>query len=183
MKRLYCITFALFAAVTTMRSQAALVSGEPAPNFDATATQGGAVSAFKLSQALQKGPVVLYFFPAAFTQGCTVEAHDFTEAIPSYQALGATVIGVSADDIETLKRFSVSECQSKFAVAADPDGKIIRSYDVASAMRPGSAQRVSYVIAPDGKLLYAYSDSRPDHHVSKTLEALRAWAAKKRSTP
>ena len=102
-------------------AQAALNVGAPAPDFSAQASLGGNVFTFKLAEALKKGPVVLYFYPAAFTAGCTIEAHDFAEATDEYKSLGATVIGVSADDIDTLNKFSVSECRSKFAVAADGD--------------------------------------------------------------
>ena len=105
----------------------------PAPDFSTQASLGGQVYAFKLNEALKQGPVVLYFFPAAFTQGCTIEAHNFAEATDEYKALGATVIGVSTDNIDTLNKFSVSECRGKFAVAADGDGKIMKSYD---AVRP-----------------------------------------------
>ena len=100
---------------------AALADGTQAPDFTAQASMGGKEFTFSLSDALKKGPVVLYFYPAAFTSGCTVEAHDFADATDKFAALGATVIGVSHDKIETLDKFSVSECRSKFAVAADPD--------------------------------------------------------------
>ena len=101
--------------------------GKPAPDFTTTASLAGKPFEFHLAEALKTGPVVLYFYPAAFTKGCTVEAHLFAEATDDFAALGATVIGVSKDDIDTLHKFSVSECRSKFAVAADPDLKIARS--------------------------------------------------------
>src|SRR3546814_7938298 len=85
------------------------------------------------------------------TQGCTIEARDFAEATDDYQALGATVIGVSADDIDTLKKFSVSECRSKFAVAADGDQAIMKAYDAVHDRRPDHAKRVSYVITPEDR--------------------------------
>ena len=133
---------------------------------------------YSLADALKKGPVVLYFYPAAFTRGCTVEAHDFADAIGKYQALGATVIGVSHDDIGKLNRFSVSECRSKFPVAADPDQRIMKSYDAILAAKPEYANRTSYVIAPDGRIIYSYTDLQPDKHVENTLDALRKWAVK-----
>ena len=111
------------------------------------------------------------FLPAAFTQGCTIEAHNFAEATDEYKALGATVIGVSTDNIDTLNKFSVSECRGKFAVAADGDGKIMKSYDAVHDRRPEMAQRVSYVISPAGKVLYSYTDMSPEHHVANTLRA------------
>ena len=110
---------------------ATLKPGDHAPAFVAQASLGGNTYDYSLADALKKGPVVLYFYPAAFTKGCTIEAHEFAEAVDQYKAEGATVIGVSHDDIDTLKRFSVSECRSKFPVAADADSKIIKSYDAA----------------------------------------------------
>lgn len=109
------------ALVNPWPAFAELSVGAPAPDFSTPASLGGEVFTFQLNEALKQGPVVLYFYPAAFTQGCTIEARNFAEATDDYKALGATVIGVSADDIETLKKFSVSECRSKFAVAADGD--------------------------------------------------------------
>ncbi|HEU5480676.1 MAG TPA: peroxiredoxin, partial [Candidatus Tumulicola sp.] len=140
---------------------------------------GGSVFTFSLAAALKKGPVVLYFYPAAFTKGCTIEAHDFAAAIDTYRALGATVIGVSHDDIGTLNKFSVSECRSKFPVAADADQKIMKSYDAVLAIQPRYADRISYVIAPDGRIIYAYQSLNPEKHVTNTLEALRKWEATK----
>jgi peroxiredoxin Q/BCP len=121
--------------------------------------------------------VVLNFYPAAFTPGCTIEAHDFADAIERYKAQGATVIGVSHEDIEKLNKFSVSECRSKFPVAADADQSIMKSYDAILAAMPEYANRVSYVIAPDSKIIYTYTDLRPGKHAEITLEALRRWNA------
>jgi len=163
-----------------MSAQAALKVGEPAPDFSAQASFGGKVFQFQLSAALGQGPVVLYFYPAAFTPGCTVEAHLFAEAIEQYRTLGATVIGVSNDTIETLNRFSVSECRGKFAVAADTGKNIMKAYDAALGFMTPYANRTSYVIAPDGKIIYAYTDMSPDQHVANTLAALRQWASKSR---
>ncbi len=156
---------------------AALPEGANAPEFQTQAAQGGTTFQFKLKDALRKGPLVLYFFPAAFTKGCTIEAHDFAEAVPEYEKLGARVVGVSADKIDVLKRFSVSECQSKFPVAADADGRIMKAYDAVHDRSPDHAQRISYVLTPDGKVIYSYMDSNPDQHVANTLAALRAWRA------
>ncbi len=118
---------------------------------------------------------MLYFYPAAFTQGCTIEAHDFAEATDTFKSLGATVIGVSHDNIDTLNKFSVSECRSKFAVAADTNQHIMRAYDAVLSLKPDYANRVSYVIAPDGKVIYSYVSLNPDKHVANTLEAVRQW--------
>ncbi len=167
----------LLSAAFSMPAYSALNTGAIAPNFVAQASLGGKVFTYSLADALKKGPVVLYFYPAAFTKGCTIEAHDFADATGKYHALGATVIGVSHDDIEKLNRFSVSECRSKFPVAADPDQRIMKAYDAILAAKPEYANRTSYVIAPDGKIIYSYTDLQPDKHVENTLDALRKWAA------
>jgi peroxiredoxin Q/BCP len=154
---------------------AALADGTPAPDFTAQASMGGKEFTFSLADALKKGPVVLYFYPAAFTSGCTVEAHDFADATDKFAALGATVIGVSHDKIETLDKFSVSDCRSKFPVAADPDETVIKSYDAVLAIKPEYANRTSYVIAPDGKILTSYTSLNPDKHVEMTMAAVQKW--------
>ena len=130
---------------------------------------------FKLSDSLAKGPVVLYFFPAAFSVGCSIEAHEFAEAMGKFEALGATVIGVSSDDIDTLGKFSVQACQGRFPVASDSTQSVMRSYDAVMQTRPDYANRVSYVIAPNGKVLYNYQSLNPSRHVEKTLAALKDW--------
>jgi thioredoxin-dependent peroxiredoxin len=154
---------------------AALQVGAAAPDFATQASQGGNVFDFKLSDALKKGPVVLYFYPAAFTKGCTEEAHEFAEAVPEYKALGATVIGVSQDGIAKLQQFSVSECRSKFPVASDKSGAISKEYDAEMVSMLGYSSRTSYVIFPDDKIGYAYTAMDPTHHVSNTLAAIKAW--------
>jgi peroxiredoxin len=164
----------LLAASTS--SHAALDVGEAAPNFTASAALSGKVFKFDLADSLAKGPVVLYFFPAAFSVGCSIEAHEFAESIPKFQALGATVIGVSADDIGTLGKFSVQACQGKFPVASDDTQSVMKSYDAVMALRPEYANRISYVIAPNGKVVYNYQSLNPSRHVEKTLAALKDWA-------
>jgi peroxiredoxin len=165
---------ALLAAAPAL---AALQVGAPAPDFATKASQGGKVFDFKLSDALKKGPVVLYFYPAAFTSGCTEEAHEFAEAVPQYEALGATVIGVSQDGIAKLQKFSVSECRSKFPVASDKSGAISKEYDAELIGMLGYSSRTSYVIFPDDKVGYAYTAMDPTHHVANTLAAVKAWKA------
>jgi peroxiredoxin len=166
----------LIGALLTAPAYAALKDGDAAPAFATQASIGGKVFNFSLLRALKKGPVVLYFYPAAFTPGCTIEAHEFAEATPKYRALGATIIGVSHDDIAKLQKFSVSECRGKFAVASDADGSIMKSYDAVLALHPEYADRTSYVISPEGKVLYAYTDMNPDKHVENTLAAVQKWA-------
>jgi peroxiredoxin len=155
---------------------AALQTGANAPDFTTQATLAGKPFTFGLASALKSGPVVLYFYPAAFTTGCTVEAHEFAEATEKFKALGATVIGVSHDSIDTLNKFSVSECRNKFAVASDPDLKISKAYD-AKIFLTSYSYRTSYVIAPDGKIIYAYSALNPDQHVENTMVAVAKWRA------
>jgi peroxiredoxin len=135
------------------------------------------VFTFSLAEALSSGPVVLYFYPAAFTPGCTIEAHQFAEATDEFKALGATIIGVSGDDIDTLNRFSVSECRGKFAVAADADRSVMKAYRAVLADRPEFANRTSYVIAPDGSVLMSYTDLKPHEHVRRTMDAVKQWRA------
>ena len=156
---------------------AALAVGAKAPPFTLQATQGGNVFTFTLADALKKGPVVLYFYPAAFTKGCTIEAHEFADAIDQYAAMNATVIGVSHDPLDKLQKFSVSECRSKFAVAADTDQTVMKSYDAVLAKYPDYANRTSYVIAPDGTIVYEYTSLDPTLHVQNTLAAVKAWEA------
>jgi peroxiredoxin Q/BCP len=168
---------ALATALIAVPAFAALPDGTKAPDFSTEASLAGKTFHFSLAKALQKGPVVLYFYPAAFTPGCTVEAHEFAEATDKFAALGATVIGVSHDPIDKLNKFSVSECRNKFAVAADPDQHIMQEYDAVLKMKPSLADRTSYVISPDGKIIYSYSALNPDQHVANTLAAVKKWAA------
>jgi peroxiredoxin len=163
------------AAAFAAPAYAALPVGATAPEFTAQASQAGKQFPFSLAQALKKGPVVLYFFPAAFTKGCTIEAHEFADASDQYKKLGATLIGVTAGNIDRLTEFSVSECRSKFPVAADPDAKIAGEYKSTLAIYPGHSDRTSYVIAPDDKVIFVYSNLSPDAHVTKTLDAVKAW--------
>jgi peroxiredoxin len=163
---------ALALGLICTASQAALNVGAPAPDFSADAAVGGQPFKFKLAEALKQGPVVLYFYPKAFTSGCTVEAHQFAEATDKFKAAGATVIGMSNDDIETLKKFSVEACRNKFAVAADAAGKVIKDYDVALKMVPGTmADRVSYLIGTDGKIAAVHASMNPDGHIDAMLKA------------
>ncbi len=173
----FVLSAALVGASLTAPASAALAIGTKAPDFTLQATQGGNVFTFNLAAALKKGPVVLYFYPAAFTPGCTIEAHEFADAIDEYKALGATVIGVSHDALDKLQKFSVSECRSKFPVAADTTQGVMKAYDAVLSQHPQYANRTSYVIAPDGTIIYAYTSLDPALHVQNTLTALKAWKA------
>jgi thioredoxin-dependent peroxiredoxin len=174
------LAFIVLMLSLTTSSYAALDVGDAAPNFTASAALGGKVYKFSLADSLAKGPVVLYFFPAAFSVGCSIEAHEFAEAITRFEALGATVIGVSSDDIDTLGKFSVQACQGKFPVASDNTQNVMKSYDAVMQLRPDYANRVSYVIAPNGKVIYNYQSLNPSRHVEKTLAALKDWAQTKK---
>jgi len=168
----------LLMAAVPSQSFAALPQGAHAPDFTLNAALGGKPFNLSLARALKKGPVVLYFFPAAFTSGCTVEAHLFAEASDNFNKLGASVIGVTAGNVERVAEFSKSECRNKFAVAADPGAKIAAKFD-ATMQGPKQmiSNRTSYVIAPDGKILLSYTDMNPQAHIEKTMAAVRAWKA------
>jgi thioredoxin-dependent peroxiredoxin len=178
MPRLPATLLASCLLVAQAEVHAALPDGTQAPLFTTQASLAGSSFQFSLADALKKGPVVLYFYPAAFTAGCTEEAHRFAAAVEKFSALGATVIGVSRDPIDKLNRFSVSECRSKFAVAADAGGRIMKAYDARLlGGLLGVANRTSYVIAPTGEILYSYTALAPGQHVENTLAAVRKWRA------
>lgn len=174
---------AALLALVAAPSAAKLPVGAKAPGFAAQAALGGKAFAFNLRAALARGPVVLYFFPKAFTKGCTLEAHQFAEATPEFTKLGATVIGMSNDDIETLKRFSKEECRDKFAVgAATP--KIVRAYQAAlvdGGKPTAMTERTSYVIDRKGRIVFVHSDLDYKDHVRLTLEAVRKLQARRPS--
>jgi peroxiredoxin len=168
---------------------AALPVGAPAPEITGTAYLNGAPSPFSLTQALKKGPVVLYFFPGAFTPGCNVEAHTFAAGIDQFKAEGATVIGVTGyfgktdragpatgDLDQAVKDFSKEHCNGKFPVAAVTD-KTIAAYEVPLPINPNISNRTSFVITPDDKVLFVYSAMNPNDHVTQTAGALKAWRA------
>lgn len=155
---------------------AELKAGATAPKFTAQAYLGGKAFTFTLADALKRGPVVVYFFPAAYTSGCNVEAHMFSEAIDQFKTYKATVIGVTAGNLDQLAKFSADTklCSGKFAVAADPGAKIAKTYDAVLALKPSMSSRTSYVIAPSGKIVHVHSEMNPNGHVKSTLDALKA---------
>ncbi|HEY2255636.1 MAG TPA: peroxiredoxin [Variovorax sp.] len=162
------------AALLALPTWAALDIGDAAPPFTAPAALGGKTFKYSLADALAKGPVVIYFFPAADSNDCSIEAHAFAQAIDRFAALGATVIGVSADDIDTLAKFSVRSCQNRFPVASDESKTVIQAFDAVMQTRPDFANRLSYVVAPNGHIAYYYQNLNPDKHVERMLNALRA---------
>jgi peroxiredoxin len=174
------LKLAAIAAVGTITlaspSLAALKEGSKAPDFSASAYLAGQPFTFKLADALKKGPVVVYFFPAAHTSGCNVEAHLFSQAIDQFKAQNATVIGVTAGNVDQLADFSkeTEHCGGKFPVAADPGAKIAKQYDAILAPKPEWSDRTSYVISPSGSIVHVYSNLDPKEHVKETLDAVKA---------
>ena len=166
---------ALAILASAVPAHADLAVGAKAPPISTQGALAGKQIAFDLGKALRKGPVVLYFYPKAFTQGCTLEAHAFAEATADFKAAGATVIGLSNDDVPTLQRFSSEHCRDKFAVASASPA-VIGAYDVAlkrEGLPLGLATRTSYVIGRDGRIAFAYTNMDYRDHVKLALEAVR----------
>jgi peroxiredoxin len=163
-------------------AQASLAVGAKAPDFETRGAIGGKVFTLKLSKELKKGPVVLYFFPAAFTPGCTAEAKEFADMSNEFKAHGATVIGMSADPVDKLAQFSKEACRNKFAVASAGPG-VVAGYDVAlKSANPafaGKTDRTSYVISKSGNIVYAHSALDYKDHVKNTLAAVKSLEGKK----
>jgi len=169
-KALLTLGLAVFAATPVA---AALPVGAKAPDFTTTGAVGGKAFKLHLAEQLKKGPVVLYFFPKAFTSGCTAEAHAFSDSIADFKKAGAQVVGMSADGLPVLKKFSVEECRNAFPVAtATPVTQ--KAYDVAWAEHPGLTTRTSYVIARNGKIVMVHDDLDFSQHVAKTLAAVQS---------
>lgn len=166
----------LLAAALPSVALAALKPGTPAPMFSAPAFLAAQPFTFDLKAALAKGPVVVYFFPAAFTPGCNVEAAAFSQAIDKFKAHGASVIGVTAGNIDQLAEFSkdTEKCAGKFPVAADAGAKIAKSFDATMMLKPDLSSRTSYLIGQDGRILAEYDSMNPNQHVKQMLDALQA---------
>ena len=183
----------LFAAFCATPALAALKTGDMAPDFTAQGSLGGQPFTFHLKDALKKGPVVVYFYPSAYTGGCDLEAHTFAESKDKFDAAGASIIGVSADDLTRLKQFSADPkfCAGKFPIASDADTKIAQSYGLkVTPPRAGATdvnqveinhafiERVTYVVGKDGKILATLSSTddklSPDQHVDKSLAIVTA---------
>ncbi len=169
---MYRSIIGLMLAAVTLPAMAALPVGRQAPDFKTMGAVAGKPFRLHLAEQLRHGPVVLYFYPKAYTKGCTLEANAFSETKDEFAKAGARVIGMSADDLATLKRFSVEHCRGKFPVAtASP--KVIKAYDVSLPLT-GMSNRTSYVIAPDGRIVFVHSELDWKEHVTKTLAAVRA---------
>ena len=169
------------AALISAPAHAELAVGASAPAFVTQGAKAGKGFTFDLKEALKSGPVVVYFYPKAFTKGCTLEAHAFAEASEDFAKAGATLIGLSVDDLPTLQKFSTMECRDKFPVGiASP--AIVKGYDVALSIvgiSTAMTKRTSYVIGQDGKVKLAYTDMDYKDHVAKTLATVRALSGKK----
>lgn len=161
------------AGLVAAPALAALPVGAKAPDFTTMGALGGKPFKLHLANELRKGPVVLYFFPKAFTSGCTAEAHAFSESIGEFKKAGAEVIGMSADALPTLEQFSVKECRSAFPVATATTATQ-KAYDVAWAEHPGITTRTSYVIDRGGKIVMVHDDLDFSQHVAKTLAAVKS---------
>ena len=167
---------------------AALKEGDKAPAFSAPASLAGKEFTFSLKDSLKKGPVVVYFYPAAFTGGCNTQAHTFSENSDKFASAGASIIGVSLDKIATLNQFSADPqyCAGKIAVASDPDGKIAKSYDLqvrdakagakntrGDEIDHGFAERTTFVVTPEGKVAATIGNLAPAENVAKALETVQ----------
>jgi len=176
MQKILALAASLLALIAPSSAIAELPVGARAPAFSTQAALDGKAMGFNLSSALRRGPVVLYFYPKAFIQGCTLETHAFADAHDQFAAAGATVIGMSADDLPTLQSFSTEACRSKFAVGvATP--QIIAAYDVAlkrEGLPAGLTNRTSYVIGQDGTIRFVHANLDYRDHVRLTLEAVQA---------
>jgi peroxiredoxin len=165
--------FILALAIFAQPLVAALPVGTKAPEIRTMGALDGKTFKLDLKDQLRHGPVVLYFYPKAFTEGCTLEAKAFADAMPQFRQAGARVVGMSADDLGTLKRFSTEACRSAFPVATATPATI-KAYDVVLKQKPELSDRTSYVIARDGRIVMVHSELDWKDHVAKSLAAVRA---------
>ena len=184
----------LLSAVLAVPAWAALKTGDTAPDFSTQASLAGKAFNYSLADALKKGPVVVYFYPSAFTEGCNVEAHTFSVRRGEFDAAGATIIGVSLDGIDRLNDFSADPkyCAGKIAVASDADGKIAASYKLKVSNAPGPvpdsrgvminhgfAERTTFVVTPDGKIASTIGGATPTANVDAALKSVQDIAKAK----
>jgi peroxiredoxin Q/BCP len=188
LRTLFC-TLALMASTAAF---AALKAGDPAPAFSAAASLAGKPFTYSLKDSLAKGPVVVYFYPSAYTEGCNIQAHEFSSNADRFAAAGASVIGVSLDSIERLNEFSADPdyCAGRLAVASDGDGKIARAFGlrVSSVQRGatdtrgkeidhGFTERTTFVVKRDGTVFAAVGGVSPEANVAQALELVRKLSA------
>jgi peroxiredoxin len=193
MKHLPHPSLALLAlALHAPTTHAALATGDVAPRFEATASLDGRTFTYSLAGALKRGPVVVYFYPSAYTGGCNLEAHTFAVQHEKFLAAGATIVGVSLDDIGRLNRFSADPeyCGGKIAVASDVDGRIARAYALGvrdatpgrkdthgDEIAHGLAERSTFVVAPDGHIAASLAGLSPVDNVEQALVVVQKLAA------
>lgn len=190
MKRL--ILTCVLASVFAQPAFAALKEGDTAPDFTTQASLDGKAYTFSLKDSLKKGPVVVYFYPSAYTGGCNVQAHTFAQKHDQFTAAGATIVGVSLDNIARLNDFSADPnyCAGKLSVASDVDGKISKSYDLTVResvagkkdtrgveINHGYAERTTFIVTPDGKIAATVGGVKPIENVEKALEVVQKIAA------
>ncbi len=184
----------LLTALSVTLANAALKEGDTAPNFEAQASLAGKTFNFSLKEALKKGPVVVYFYPSAYTGGCNIQAHTFAVNMEKFAAAGATVVGVSLDSIARLNDFSADPeyCAGKLAVASDPGGKISKAYDLVvheavaghkdtrgAELDHGFAERTTFIVTPNGKVGVTVSGVTPEANVEQALNAVQKLAHSK----
>ena len=186
----------LLSSALTFPAIAALKAGDAAPDFQTQASQAGKAFNYSLKEALQKGPVVVYFYPSAYTGGCNIQAHTFAVNVDKFAAANASVIGVSLDSIDRLNDFSADPayCAGKVAVASDVDGAISKAYDLVVReaaegkkdsrgvdITHGFAERTTFIVTPDGKISATLSGLKPAENVEKALETVQQLATDKQA--
>ncbi|MEN1940722.1 peroxiredoxin [Luteimonas sp. MJ246] len=175
-KRSFVLAALALASACSPQARATLQPGDPAPDFTAPAWLAGEAFEYSLSKALLDGPVVVYFFPAANTPGCNIEAALFSQAVDDFRARGVSVIGVTAGNTDQLRDFSADKatCAGKFPVAADEGARIATRYAAALERKPDVSSRTSYLVGSDGRILAVHSDMNPQRHVTRMLESIPA---------
>lgn len=186
----------LLTSLLALPAFAALKEGDKAPDFKIPASYAGISSTFSLKENLKKGPVVVYFYPSAYTRGCNIQAHTFSVNSDKFAAAGTTVIGVSLDSVKRLNEFSADPefCAGKLSVGSDADGKVAKSFDLdvkpaaegkldtrGVAIDHGFAERTTFIVTPDGKIAATIGGLTPAENVEKALEAVQKLAADKQA--
>lgn len=193
MKQRNWILAGVLSALVSLPALAGLKEGDTAPDFKLQASLAGKAFNYTLKDALKKGPVVVYFYPSAYTGGCNIQAHTFAVNYEKFEQAGATILGVSLDNISRLNRFSADPdyCAGKIAVGSDADGKVSKAFDLAVNTSPagrkdtrgeeiehGRVERTTFIISPDGKIAATVGGVAPAANVEKSLEIVQQLAAK-----
>jgi peroxiredoxin Q/BCP len=186
----------LLSGAIALPAAAALKEGDAAPDFEAQASLAGKPFVYSLKESLAKGPVVVYFYPSAYTGGCNLQAHTFAVNHDKFTAAGASIIGVSLDSIDRLNAFSADPeyCAGKVAVASDADGKVSKAFDLTvreaaagkkdtrgEAINHGFAERTTFIVTPDGKIAATLGGLKPVQNVEKALEIVQQLSAARQS--